>query len=135
MKLKMKYWVYAVIFGAMGLAASLATSARAADDQPLSAGLVPPASAAYDAFQPPWLSGRLGLKPEPSSRSAAEIASGLRYYSDTRSLLVPMDQEDSWRLGFGLNIGGTPKVEGVQSGGLGLQPKGSAAGIIFEKKF
>ena len=131
----MKYWVRVLIFGLIGLAASLATAAMAAENQPSSAWLVPPASADYDAFQPPWLSGRLGLKPEPRSRSAAEIASGLRYYSDTRSLLVPMDQDDSWRLGFGLNIGGTPKVDGVQSGGLGLQPKGSAAGIIIEKKF
>ncbi len=131
----MKYQARFLIVALIGLAAILATDAIAAEDQPSSAGLVPPAGAEYDSFQPPWLSGRVGLKPERRSRSAAEIASGLRYYSDTRSLLVPMDQEDSWRLGFGFNIGGTPKLDNLQSGGLGLQPKGSAAGIIFEKKF
>jgi hypothetical protein len=124
-----------IVFASAWLVAFPALQAAAADDQSSSASLVPPTSAGYDTFQPPWLSGRLGLRPQPDRSSATGIASGLRYYSDTRSLLVSLDQDESWRVGIGLNIGGTPKVEGLQSGGLGLQYKGNAPGIMLEKKF
>jgi hypothetical protein len=98
---------------------------NAADNQPSSTGLTPPGG----AYQPPWLTGRLGLKPQTPARP------GLSYHYDTRSLLIPMDQDDSWRLGFGFNIGGEPKSEALeQGGGLGLQYRGTP-GIIFQKKF
>ena len=119
-----------------GFPAIDATGAGDAGSQPSSATLVPPAGPEDDALQPPWLSGRLGLRPQSSRSSRPGLTSGLRYYPDTRSLLVPLDDDDSWRVGIGLNIGGTPKIDALQnSGGLGLQYKGSAPGIMLEKKF
>ena len=124
----------------LGLAAYPATYPAWADESV--AGEIPPPAlrppVGYDTgdIRAHVLSGKLGLKPQTPSGAGngLELPFGLSYHSGTRGVLVPIDEQSTFGVGIGLNIGGTPKVDSPAGGGLGLQLKGSP-GIIFQKKF
>lgn len=129
-----------LIFAVAWLLAYPATYTARADEPPASEApppaLRPPAKFDTDDIRAHLLSGQLGLKPQRASGAGNGIGLpfGLSYHSETRGLLVPMNEENTFGIGIGLNIGATPKLDSPAGGGLGLQLKGSP-GIIFQKKF
>lgn len=114
---------------------SCAAYAQRADPSP-AASENPPVQLKIDpaAFRGRAGTSSLGLKPPSSlARNNLELPFGMNYSRDTRSLLMPLDEKDSWGIGLNLNLNRQREAE-AGANGLGLQPK-RAPGVVIHRKF
>ena len=99
------------------------------------AGLHPPTSVDLDALRTRLTPSPFGLKPQSaSSKQGLTLPFSLNYSSATRSVMMPLDEKDSWGLGLMLNVYSTPGLEPTTAPALGLQPK-RTPGLMLQKKF
>ena len=82
------------------------------------------------------VSSTLGLKPnsDAAANAGVNLPFGMNYSSETKSLVMPLDQKNEWGVGLNLNLNSSPTVEQTPSSGLGLQPK-RTPGVTLQKKF
>ena len=103
------------------------------DASPL-AELRPPA-VDHDTLHTPPTPGAFGLKPQSaSSKGRTALPLSLNYSSVTKSVIMPLDEKDSWGVGLMLNVYSAPGLEPTTSPALGLQPK-RTPGLLLQKKF
>ncbi len=87
-----------------------------------------------DAFRARFAPGALGLKPPGAgAKDAPELPLGMNYSSDTRSLLMPLDEKQEWGIGLNLEVNKARDVE-IAPSGLGLQPK-RTPGVVIHRRF
>ena len=82
------------------------------------------------------VSSTLGLKPHSGAAAytGINLPFGMNYSSETKSLVMPLDQKNEWGVGLNLNLNSSATVEPAPSSGLGLQPK-RTPGVTLQKKF
>lgn len=128
-----------ILLAAGSLAAgsiALHAQAQSADPDALPrTGLRPPASVDFDAFRERLAPSAIGLKPQ-SARSKEDIALpfSLNYNREIRSIIMPLDEKNTWDVGVMFNVNSAPGLEPATSPALGLQPK-RTPGIMLQKKF
>jgi len=99
------------------------------------AGLRPPASVDHDTLHTPPTPSAFGLKPQSaSSKERAALPLSLNYSSMNKSVVMPLDEKDSWGVGLMLNVYSTPGLESTTTPSLGLQPK-RTPGVLLQKRF
>lgn len=77
----------------------------------------------------------LGLKPQSGDlKQGIALPYGLNYSSETKSLIMPLDEKNEWGLGLNLNVNSSAHVDQSPSSGLGLQPK-RVPGVTLQKRF
>lgn len=104
------------------------------DASPL-AGLRPPGSVDHDTLHTPSTPSAFGLKPQSaSSKERITLPLRLNYSSVTKSVIMPLNEKDSWGVGLLLNVYSAPGLEPTTAPALGLQPK-RTPGILLQKKF
>lgn len=112
-----------------------AQAQRADPEASRQAGLRPPASVDFDAFRERLAPGPIGLKPQPGgSREGLALPFSLSYRRATRSIMMPLDEKNTWDVGVMFNVNSAPGLEPATSPALGLQPK-RTPGILLQKKF
>ena len=119
-------------------AGSIAFDTQAQDltsDGSPQAKLRPPASIDHDTLHTPPSPGAFGLKPQSAgSKERSALPLSLNYNSVNKSVIMPLDEKNSWGLGVMLNAYSAPGLEPTTSPALGLQPK-RTPGILLQKKF
>ena len=128
-----------MLLAAGGLAAvsiSLHAQAQSANtDVSSRARLRPPASADFNAFRESLAPGPFGLKPQPGgSREGIALPFSLNYNREIRSIIMPLDEKNTWDVGVMFNVNTAPGLEPATSPALGLQPK-RTPGIMLQKRF
>ncbi|MBI1988618.1 MAG: hypothetical protein HYS65_02580 [Betaproteobacteria bacterium] len=120
---------------AAGSIALQAQAQSATPDASPQARLRPPASVDYDTSRTRLTPGAFGLKPQ-SARSKEDIALpfSLNYNREIRSIIMPLDEKNTWDVGVMFNVNTAPGLEPATSPALGLQPK-RTPGIMLQKKF
>jgi len=98
------------------------------------AQLRPPA-VDHDTLHTPPTPGAFGLKPQSaSSKERIALPLSLNYNRVNKSVIMPLDEKDSWGVGLLLNVYSSPGLEPATAPALGLQPK-RTPGILLQKKF
>jgi len=115
---------------------SLPAQAQSANtDASSRAKLRPPARADFDAFRESLAPSPFGLKPQPAgSREGIALPFSLNYNREIRSIMMPLDEKNTWDVGVMFNVNTAPGLEPATSPALGLQPK-RTPGIMLQKKF
>lgn len=120
------------------IAGTIALHARAQSantDASPPTGLRPPASVDIDTLRARLAPSAFGLKPQSaSSKEDIALPFSLNYSRATKSVMMPLDEKDSWGIGLMLNVNSAPGLEPATAPALGLQPK-RAPGIMLQKKF
>jgi hypothetical protein len=120
---------------AVGSFALHAQEQSANKDASPDAVLRPPASADHDTLHTPLTPSAFGLKPQAASgKERVELPFSLNYSSMTKSVVMPLDEKDSWAVGLMLNLSSAPGLEPATAPALGLQPK-RTPGIMLQKRF
>ena len=128
-----------MLLAASSLAAgSIALHAQAQSantDASPQAGLRPPADADLDTLRARLAPSPIGLKPQSgSSKEGLALPFSLNYSRATKSVMMPLDEKNTWDVGVMLNVNSTPGLEPATAPALGLQPK-RTPGIMLQKKF
>ena len=113
---------------------SLPAQAQSANtDASSRAKLRPPADS--DAFRESLAPSPVGLKPQSGgSREGIALPFSLNYNREIRSIMMPLDEKNTWDVGVMFNVNTAPGLEPATSPALGLQPK-RTPGIMLQKKF
>ncbi len=94
-----------------------------------------PSDSGADSLRSNLTSGALGLKPQSgSAKRGIDLPYGMNYNSETRSLMMPLDEKSEWGVGLNLNVNSLPNLEQSPSSGIGLQPK-RVPGVMLQKRF
>ena len=115
-------------------AAAFVTSHAWAQNVAPPADLHPPVKLDADALRAKLTPSHLGLKPQGNAGSVG-LPFGLNYSSETKGVVIPIDQKNEWGVGVGLNINSSKTIELSPSSSLGLQPGNRTPGIMLQKKF
>ena len=120
---------------AAGSIALHAQAQSASTDASPQAQLRPPASVDFDAFRQGQPPSPFGLKPQSASnKDSLALPFNLNYSRETRSVMMPLDEKNTWDVGVMLNVNSAPGLEPATAPALGLQPK-RTPGIMLQKKF
>jgi hypothetical protein len=120
---------------AAGSIALHAQAQSANTDASPQAELRPPAIVDFDMLRVPLAPSAFGLKPQSaSSKEGLALPFSLNYSSATKSIMMPLDDKNSWGIGLMLNINPAHGLEPTTAPALGLQPK-RAPGIMLQKNF
>ena len=120
---------------AAGSIALPAQAQSANTDASPQAELRPPAIVDFDTLRAPLAPSAFGLKPQTaSSKEGLALPFSLNYSSATKSIMMPLDDKNSWGIGLMLNMNPALGLEPTTAPALGLQPK-RAPGIMLQKKF
>ena len=118
-----------------GSIAPHAQAQSAATDASPQAGLRPPASDDFATLRARPTPGAFGLKPQPASRNEGlALPFSLNYSRETRSVMMPLDEKNTWDVGVMFNVNSAPGLEPATAPALGLQPK-RTPGILLQKRF
>ncbi len=119
---------------AAGSSAFHAQAQSVTTDASLLAQLRPPA-VDHDTLHTPPTPSAFGLKPQSvSSKERIALPLSLNYNRVNKSVIMPLDEKDSWAVGLLLNVYSAPGLEPATAPALGLQPK-RTPGILLQKKF
>jgi hypothetical protein len=128
-----------MLLAASSLAAgSIALHAQAQSantDASPQAELRPPANVDFDTWRAPPAPGAFGLRPQSTSRrEGLALPFSLNYSRETKSVMMPLDEKNTWGVGVMFNLYSAPGLEPTTAPALGLQPK-RTPGIMLQKKF
>ncbi len=119
-------------------AGSIALHAQAQSANPEAsprAELRPPVSVDFDTFRARLAPSPFGLKPKSGgSKEGLALPFSLNYSRETRSVMMPLDEKNTWDVGVMLNVNSAPGLEPATAPALGLQPK-RTPGILLQKRF
>ena len=135
----MRYSRLLVLLAASSLAAgSIALHAQAQSantDASPKAELRLPAGVDFDTLRARLAPNPFGLKPQSgSSKEGLALPFSLNYSRATKSVMMPLDEKNTWDIGVMLNVNSAPGLEPATAPALGLQPK-RTPGIMLQKKF
>ena len=120
---------------AAGSTALHAQAQSATADASTQAELRPPANADLDAFRTRLTPSAFGLKAQSASgKEGIVLPFSINYSSVTKSVMMPLDEKNTWGVGVMLNVNSGPGLEPTTAPALGLQPK-RTPGIMLQKKF
>ncbi|MEK7231397.1 MAG: hypothetical protein AAB115_05185 [Pseudomonadota bacterium] len=120
---------------AAGFIALHAQAQSANTDASPPAELRPPASVELDTLRARLTPRAVGLKPQSaSSKEGIALPFSLNYSRETRSIMMPLDEKNTWDVGVMLNVNPAPGLEPATAPALGLQPK-RTPGILLQKRF
>jgi len=120
---------------AVGSISLHAQAQSATPDASSQAGLRPPASVDFDAFHKRLAPSPFGLKPQSGgSMEGLALPFSLNYNREIRSIIMPLDEKNTWDVGVMFNVNSAPGLEPASAPALGLQPK-RTPGIMLQKKF
>ena len=120
---------------AAGSIALHAQAQSANTDASPQAELHPPASVDLDTLHERLAPSAFGLRPQSASgKEGLALPFSLNYSRATKSIMMPLDEKNTWDLGVMFNVNSAPGLEPATAPALGLQPK-RAPGIMLQKKF